>query len=69
MAKNLAFDSDGDSSRDRSTAYAPNTATVTSVNDRPAANENTSLNANLDTYFSEEKIIVPEDINVSTFPS
>lgn len=64
MAKNLAFDSDGDSIRD-----LPNAATQSAdpiVNHRPAGNEITTLNGNLDTYFSDEKIVIPENINVST---
>lgn len=63
MAKNLAFDSDGDNLGNLSNAATQSTGAT--VNHRPAANENTSLNANLDTYFSDEKIIIPEYINVS----
>lgn len=64
MAKNLAFHSDGDTIRD-----PPNTATQSTqatINHQPAVSENSSLNANIDTYFSDEKIIIPENINVST---
>lgn len=68
MAKTLGSASDGDSNRDGSTANPPHATTISTVpivNQRQAANENTSLNTNLDTYFSDEKIIIPENINVS----
>lgn len=70
MAKNAAFESDGDGNRHGSSASAPNAVTpsaVTTVNQRPVANENTSLSANLDTYFSDEKIVIPENIDVSRY--
>lgn len=62
MSTNKAFEPD-EAQRTNGNAAAPNVATLP-VN-RNNATEDTSLAPNLDTYFSDEKIRIPE--NVSSF--
>lgn len=61
MAVNNAFESD--SSEVRRTQAAPG---KNETDDRQAPNEHTSINAEIDTYFSEEKVHIPEQVS-STF--
>lgn len=62
MAINSGFEPDANDA-DENRTQAPKTATSTNNN----ANENTAFNVNLDTYFSEEKIRIPDRVIVSIF--
>ncbi|XP_055326953.1 protein Malvolio-like isoform X3 [Sitodiplosis mosellana] len=59
MAVNTAFEPDYIDETTTSAAQTPKNASNNAVNGRPP-NESTSFNLNLDTYFSDEKIRIPD---------
>lgn len=64
MAVNTAFEPDNMDETPSSAAHTPKNASNNAVNGRTAtATESTSFNLNLDTYFSDEKIRIPDRVS------
>lgn len=61
MAINSAFEPDNADGTPSSAAHTPKNASNDAVNER-TPNEGTSFNLNLDTYFSDEKIRIPDKV-------
>lgn len=62
MAINTAFEPDNIAESPSSAAQTPKNASNDAVN---GPNENTSFNLNLDTYFSEEKVQIPDQVSLT----
>lgn len=62
MAINNAFEPDNNDERSTGTVDAKAEPIEQSGN-RRTPNENTSFNVHLDTYFSDEKILIPEQVS------
>lgn len=62
MAINSGYEPDNNDETPSST-QTPKNASTDSVN-RQTPNESTSFNLNLETYFSDEKIQIPDKVNI-----
>lgn len=65
MAINTAFEPDNNDEIPASTIPTQKTESTNTNGHTP--NENTSFNVHLDTYFSDERIRIPDQVNISFF--